>query len=143
MIWETKFYRRRKQRKTFPDEMHNAQILLSLALKHNDITILQDILEDLHNHSLKKWEKISVGDLYPTLLTDTSRLNKQCTAQELSIISRAIEHKTGRKFYIDSGCLYRDCFMYFQPRISFQPRVVLNREQGIFGVWGDMKIVTA
>ena len=44
---------------------------------------------------------------------------------------------------LDSGCLYRDCFMYFQPRISFQPRVVLNREQGIFGVWGDMKIVTA
>ena len=43
---------------------------------------------------------------------------------------------------IDSGCLYRDCFMYLQPRISFQPRVVLNREQGIFGVWGDMKIVT-
>ena len=43
---------------------------------------------------------------------------------------------------VDSGCLYRDCFMYLQPRISFQPRVVLNRESGIFGVWGDMKIVT-
>ena len=47
------------------------------------------------------------------------------------------------KMYLDSGCLYRDCFMYLQPRISFQPRVVLNREQGIFGMWGDMKIVTA
>ena len=87
---------------TFPDETHNAQILLSLALKHDDITILRNILEDLRDHSLKKWEKFSVGDLYPTLLTDTIRLNKQCTAQELSIISRAIEHKTGRKFYISS-----------------------------------------
>ena len=46
------------------------------------------------------------------------------------------------RFIIDSGCLYRDCFMYLQPRISFQPRVVLNREQGIFGMWGDKKIVT-
>ena len=39
----------------------------------------------------------------------------------------------------DTGHVYWDCFMYFQPRISFQPRVVLNREQGIFGVWGDKK----
>ena len=51
--------------------------------------------------------------------------------------------KLARIIHLDSGCLYRDCFMYFQPRISFQPRVVLNRESGIFGMWGDMKIVTA
>ena len=40
---------------------------------------------------------------------------------------------------IGTGDVYSDCFMYFQPRISFQPRVVLKREQGIFCVWGDMK----
>ena len=39
----------------------------------------------------------------------------------------------------DTGDVYWDCFMYFQPRISFQPTVVLNQEQGIFCVWGDKK----
>ena len=84
------------------DERNSVEVLLSLALKHEDITLLRDILEDPCEFNEKKWDNCSPEDFYPRILTDPNILNKTCTVPKLTIISRAIEHKTGRKFYISS-----------------------------------------
>ena len=84
------------------DERKSDEVLLSLALKHEDITLLRDILEDLHEFNEKKWDNCSPEDFYPRILTDPNVLNKSCTIPELAVISRVIEHKTGRKFYMSS-----------------------------------------
>ena len=77
------------------DERNSAEVLLSLALKHEDITLLRDILEDLCEFNEKKWDNCSPEDFYPKILTDPIVLNKSCTVPELAVISHVIEHKTG------------------------------------------------
>ena len=76
------------------DERKSNEVLLSLALKHEDITVLQDILEDLREFNEKKWDNCSPEDFYPRILTDPNVLNKSCTILELAVISRIIEQKT-------------------------------------------------
>ena len=85
------------------EERNSAEVLLSLALNHEDITLLRDILEDLREFNEKKWDNCSPEDFYPKILTDPNVLNKSCTVPELAVISRVIEHKTGRKFYMSSA----------------------------------------
>ena len=46
------------------DERNSAEVLLSLALKHEDITLLRDILEDLREFNEKKWDNCSPEDFY-------------------------------------------------------------------------------
>ena len=84
------------------DERKSDEVLLSLALKHEDITLLRDILEDLREFNEKKWDNCSPEDFYLRILMDPNVLNKSCTIPELAVISRIIEHKTGRKFYMSS-----------------------------------------
>ena len=52
------------------DERNSAEVLLSLALKHEDITLLWDILEDLCEFNEKKWDNCSPEDFYPRILTE-------------------------------------------------------------------------
>ena len=80
-----------------------SKILLRLALKHSDIKLLAEILEDLKEYNTKKWGNYSSEQLYPTLLTSVVELNKNCTVPELSIIGKVMEHKTGRKFFISGA----------------------------------------
>ena len=91
------------------DERKSDEVLLSLALKHEDITLLWDILEDLCKFNEKKWDNCSPEDFYPRILTDPNVLNKSCTILELAVISRVIEHKTGRKFYMSSSTKSGKC----------------------------------
>ena len=81
------------------------------------------------------FESIKIRIIHETILTEI------CTVIQLSLSQTHLFTWAIKQFQnlTDTGDVYWDCFMYFQPRISFQPRVVLNREQGIFGVWGDKK----
>ena len=75
-----------------------SQVLLSLTLRHSDVTLLNDIVADLKEFNERKWINLTVEELYPGLLTNSVRLNKECTAPELFVISRTLEQRTLRKF---------------------------------------------
>ena len=81
------------------------------------------------------FESIKIRNIHETNLTEI------CAVIHLSLLQTYLFTWAIKQFQnlTDTGDVYWDCFMYLQPRISFQPRVVLNREQGIFGVWGDKK----
>ena len=85
-------------------EKDMTQMLLNLALNHSEISLLNDILSDLKEFNGKKWANVTCEQLFPGILADPSRLNKECTLVELNVISRAIEQRTGRKF-VKSGTL--------------------------------------
>ena len=82
------------------EEKDRAQLLLRMALKHSDIKILDEILSDLKEFNQKKWANVSSEYLYPKLLTNVTEFNKVCTVPELALIGKAVEHKTGRKFFL-------------------------------------------
>ena len=55
-----------------------SQFVLTLALKHSDVSLLKDIVCDLQEHNERKWINLTSETLYPGLLTNTVRLNKEC-----------------------------------------------------------------
>ena len=88
------------EQEEIPEEKDRAQQLLRMALKHSDIKILDKILFDLKEFNPKKWGDVTSEYLYPKLLTNVTELNKNCTVPELGLIGKAVEHKTGRKFFL-------------------------------------------
>ena len=81
------------------EETDNSEQLLRMALRHSDISLLNEILEDLREHNSKKWLDITTEDLYPRILTSATELNRKCTITDLNLIGKVLEHKTGRRFF--------------------------------------------
>lgn len=81
------------------EETDNSEQLLRMALRHSDISLLNEILEDLREHNPKKWLDITTEDLYPRILTSATELNRKCTIADLNLIGKVLEHKTGRRFF--------------------------------------------
>ena len=101
------------EQEEIPEEKDRAQQLLRMALKHSDIKILDEILFDFKEFNPKKWGDVASEYLYPKLLTNATELNKNCTVPELGLIGKAVEHKTGRKFFLsgvpESGKRQHNC----------------------------------
>ena len=85
------------------EENDKSEQLLRMALRHSDISLLNEILEDLRENNSKKWLDVTTDDLYPRILTNAAQLNKHCTIPELQLIAKVLEYKTGRKFFTSSA----------------------------------------
>ena len=72
--------------------------LLRLALKHADVTLLNDVVEDLREVNEVKWRNLSADELYPNILTNAAEICKKFTVIEILQIGKTLEQKTRRKF---------------------------------------------
>ena len=80
------------------DELDYEKELLKLALHHSEVNLLKELIQDLREANESKWRNLTPEDLYPTILTDASSINKKFTALEIIQIGKTLEQRTGRKF---------------------------------------------
>ena len=87
-----------------PESVHNEnnidfeKELLHLALNQADISLLDDIIEDLQELNRDKWKNLTRDQLYPGILTDPNSITKSFTALEILCTGKTLEQKTHRKF---------------------------------------------
>ena len=87
-----------------PESVHNKnnidieKELLHLALNQADMSLLDDIIEDLQELNREKWKNLTRDQLYPGILTDPNSITKSFTALEILCIGKTLEQKTHRKF---------------------------------------------
>ena len=63
---------------------------------------------------------------YENLLWVGGRYPREIKGNSPFLLRINLALRAGDEYYeLESVCLYGDCFMYFQPRISFQPRLFL------------------
>ena len=68
------------------DPQNNTPISLEDYLKSDNSSLLQNILNELHNVNAKKWEGKSIDDLFPNFLTYGQVLMEETTVKKVNII---------------------------------------------------------
>ena len=71
---------------------------LQSTLTADEFSLLEDILESLKQINNEKWSDITTSELYPSILTDASKLNKKCIQSEVQAIAGVLKYHTGRSF---------------------------------------------
>ena len=72
---------------------------LEKVLNSKEFALIEAIVTDLHEFNSKKWENLTLDELFPCILQDVSALHSACTIKNLVVIANILKHFTGRAWY--------------------------------------------
>lgn len=82
-----------------PDLQNPHQNMLSRILSSDSCNLLNEILHQLREYKMTKWEDSSVTDLYPGILCKADEIIAKMTIKEMMICAKVLETTTGRIWY--------------------------------------------
>ena len=83
----------------FKEDRAVEQLTLENYLKSEKCSLLPNILNELKNNNLHKWQLKNIDDLYPELLTNGDNLLREVNVKELHIISLEMRCLTGHSWH--------------------------------------------
>ena len=78
----------------------NTPTQLDKLLTNENFNLVKDILDELREYDVEKWENMQVFELYLDMLKDSEVLYEKCRVAELAKIAKVLESYTHRTFFI-------------------------------------------
>ena len=69
----------------------NAPTQLHKLLTNENFKLIQDILDELQEYDMEKWENVQVFELFPDILKDSEVLYEKCWVAQLAKIAKVLE----------------------------------------------------
>ena len=116
------------------DPQNNTPISLEDYLKSDNSSILHNILNELRNVNVKKWEGKSIDDLFPNFLTYGQVLMEETTVKELNIIVMELRCSTGH-VWCSSNMIKAEIVNEIVKAFGSNRTVVVERKLSILNLW--------
>ena len=77
----------------------NTPTPLQKLLTNENFKLIQDILDELQQYDMEKWQNVQVFKLYPDILKDSEVLYEKYGVVELAKIAKVLESYTHRSLF--------------------------------------------